>query len=47
MSKININIFEDDTLISEEINETNRKQIMIPSDQLNMLVDYLKQDVQF
>lgn len=33
-------------LISEEINETNRKQIMIPSDQLQVLVDYLKQDVQ-
>jgi hypothetical protein len=34
-------------LVSEVINETNRKQLMIPSDQLNMLVDYLKQDVQF
>lgn len=34
------------TLVSEEINETNRKQIMIPSDQLHMLVDYLKQDIQ-
>jgi hypothetical protein len=33
--------------VSEVINETNRKQMMIPSDQLNMLVDYLKQDVQF
>jgi electron transfer flavoprotein beta subunit len=32
--------------ISEEINETNRKQIMIPSDQLHVLVDYLKQDIQ-
>ena len=34
-------------LISEEINETNRKQIMIAPDELNRLIDYLKQDIQF
>ena len=34
-------------LISEEINETNRKQIMIAPEELNRLIDYLKQDIQF
>jgi hypothetical protein len=34
-------------LISEEINETNRKQLMIAPDELNRLIDYLKQDIQF
>lgn len=34
-------------IIDESVNETNRKQIMIPKDNLNLLVKELKKDIQF
>jgi electron transfer flavoprotein beta subunit len=34
-------------IIDESVNETNRKQIMIPKDNLNLLLQELKKDIQF
>jgi electron transfer flavoprotein beta subunit len=34
-------------IIDESVSETNRKQIIIPKDNLNLLVQELKKDIQF
>jgi hypothetical protein len=34
-------------IINESVNETNRKQILIPKENLDLLVQALKKDIQF